>query len=110
MKLFESEKEKKDYQIRTNFLFVLTNLIEDIYIKLQSKLEKEYKRRLKYSVESMQVFNRMTERIYNENQIDRFDSDKNLLIHLIESEWKATQQGKEKEFKEYLDKFFENGN
>lgn len=99
---------KEQYQRDVNLLFVLFNLAEDTFMNLKPQLYFEYRLAANRSIKEMSKFNRLTEKIFDENKLDDFDNDKKTLKLLIEMSNKATALDKHDEFIEYLNEFFNN--
>ena len=90
-----------------NLLFITTDLQDDILIQLKScrEFKQEEKQRFNFAKNAILKYVNMVKEL-NEDIIDDFDHDKNLLFALITLENKATELCKSKEFLNYIENFF----
>jgi len=89
---------------KAGLLFVAVNLIEELVLNIRD-LKHEAKREANILLRATRKFSRTVNNKYNEQRIDEFDEDTQTLLTLIEANLKASKDGKETEFMNYIKNF-----
>lgn len=103
------KKLDKQTSYKLNCIFVVTNLLQDIFLELKynENIRHEFKQDVNTVLANLNKINRIPEKLFDENKIDDFDKAKAILKRLTEYELVAHFQNRQTEFFEYIEKFFE---
>ena len=105
------EHRKQCYIMTTNehinTMSIIINILDTTFVMAKKGMKHEYKLAAKRVLESTKKFVNLANSKLPENDIDNLDSDGEEILKMIEWNIKASKEGKEIEFMEHIEKFFE---
>lgn len=88
----------EEFSKNVNIFFVTCNLLEETFNKIKPELQHEYKQAANRTIQSLNLFNRLVEKVLPESKMEVFDESTQTLFKLIECSNKASEIDKQEIF------------